>query len=180
MQEHIKVPQDRVGAIIGVEGNVKKVIEEKTGAKLDVDSESGGVVVESEDDPLKAMKASDVIKAIARGFSPEKALKLLDDEDLSLDVIDLSKISDTPADLKRIKGRIIGKNGKMREVMEQMSGARVSVYGKTISMIGDADQLATTREAINMLLDGAPHGAVYSFLEKRRRELKRSMLDSIY
>jgi ribosomal RNA assembly protein len=180
MQEHIKVPQDRIGAIIGVEGNVKKVIEEKTGAKLDVDSESGTVVVDSEEDALMAMKASEVIKAIARGFSPEKALRLLDNEDLTLDVIDLSKISDSPADLTRIKGRIIGKSGKTREVIEQMTGVRLSVYGKTIGMIGDAEQLATTREAVNMLLDGAPHGAVYSFLEKRRRDLKRSQLESIY
>ncbi len=180
MLEHIKVPQDRIGAIIGVEGNVKKVIEEKTGATLEVDSESGTVVIESEGDPIKALKAAEVIKAIARGFSPEKALRLLDVEDLALDIIDLSAITDSPADLKRIKGRIIGRNGKTREVIEQMSGSKISVYGKTISIIGDAEQQATTREAINMLLDGAPHGAVYGYLEKRRRELKRSQMDSIY
>jgi ribosomal RNA assembly protein len=180
MQEHIKVPQDRIGAIIGVEGNVKKVIEEKTGASLDVDSESGTVVIESEGDAYKAMKATEVIKAVARGFSPEKALKLLENEDLVLDVIDLSIIGDSPADLKRLKGRIIGKNGKTREVIEQMSGARISVYGKTIGIIGDAEQLATVREALNMLIDGAPHGAVYGFLEKRRRDLKRTQMDSIY
>lgn len=180
MQEHIKVPQDRIGAIIGVEGNVKKVIEEKTGATMDVDSESGVVVVESEGDAVKAMKATDVIKAIARGFSPEKALKLLDNEDLILDVIDLSKFGDSPADLKRVKGRVIGKSGKSREVIEQMTGVRLSVYGKTISIIGDSEQLAIARAAIDMLLDGAPHGAVYSYLEKKRRELKRSQLESIY
>jgi ribosomal RNA assembly protein len=180
MQEHIKVPQDRIGAIIGVEGNVKKVIEEKTGAKLDVDSESGAVVVESDSDALKALKAAEAIKAIARGFSPEKALKLLENEDLILEVMDLSTLSDSPADLKRLKGRIIGKGGKTREVIEQMTGAKLSVYGKTISIIGDAEQLAMVRAALDMLIDGAPHGAVYSYLEKRRRELKRSQLESIY
>ena len=180
MQEHIKVPQDRIGAIIGVEGNIKKTIEEKTGATVDVDSESGTVVIESEGDAFKALKAAEVIKAVARGFSPEKALKLLENEDLVLDVIDLSNIASAPADLKRLKGRIIGKNGKTREVIEQMTGARISVYGKTISIIGDSEQIATVREALNMLIDGAPHGAVYGFLEKRRSELKRSQLESIY
>ncbi|HTY89994.1 MAG TPA: KH domain-containing protein [Methanocella sp.] len=180
MQEHIKVPQDRIGAIIGVEGNIKKIIEEKTGAMLDVDSESGVVIIESGDDSFKALKASEVIKAVARGFSPEKALKLLENEDLVLDVIDLSTMTDSPADLKRLKGRIIGKNGKTREVIEQMTGARISVYGKTVGIIGDSEQLATVREALNMLIDGAPHGAVYGFLEKRRRELKRTQMDSIY
>ncbi|BAI61604.1 conserved hypothetical protein [Methanocella paludicola SANAE] len=180
MQEHIKVPQDRIGAIIGVEGNIKKIIEEKTGATVDVDSESGTVVIGTEADAFKALKAAEVIKAVARGFSPEKALKLLENEDLVLDVIDLSNLTDSPSDLKRLKGRIIGRNGKTREVIEQMSGARVSVYGKTISIIGDSEQLATVREALNMLIDGAPHGAVYGFLEKRRRELKRTQMDSIF
>lgn len=179
MQEHIKVPQDRIGVIIGVEGNVKKVIEEKTGCKLDVDSESGSVVLESESEPIKALKASETIKAIARGFSPEKAFRLLENEDLILDVIDLSKLTDSPADLTRVKGRIIGKSGKTREVIEQMAGVKLSVYGKTIAIIGDAEQLMTARTAIDMLLDGAPHGAVYSYLEKRRRELKRSQFETI-
>lgn len=181
MQEHIKVPQDRIGVIIGVEGNVKKVIEEKTGAKIDVDSESGTVVVETAEDgdALKALKAAEAIKAIARGFAPDKALKLIENEDLILDVMDLSKFGDSPADLTRIKGRIIGRGGKTREVIEQMSGVKLSVYGKTISMIGDAEQITTARTALDMLIDGAPHGAVYSYLEKRRREMKRSLLESI-
>ena len=32
MQEHIKVPQDRIGAIIGVEGKIKETLEKKSGA----------------------------------------------------------------------------------------------------------------------------------------------------
>lgn len=179
MREHIKVPQDRIGVIIGSEGKVKELIEKKTGSKLDIDSESGAVVLESTGDALKALKASEVIKAIARGFSPDKAYKLLDNEDLMLDMMDLSKISDSDSDLTRIKGRVIGRGGKTREIIESMSGAKVSVYGKTIGIIGDPEQIMTVRTAIDMLIDGAPHGAVYGYLEKRRRELKRSQFESI-
>jgi ribosomal RNA assembly protein len=178
MQEHIKVPQDRIGAIIGVEGKVKETLEKKSGAAIDVDSESGTVTIGGED-AVKALRASEVIKAVARGFSPEKALKLMDNEDLILDLIDLSKIGDSPSDLTRIKGRIIGKAGKTREIMESMTGAKISVYGKTISIIGDADQIMSVRTAIDMLIDGAPHGAVYGYLEKRRREIKQSMFETI-
>ena len=178
MIEHIKVPQDRIGVIIGVEGRIKEILENKSGASIDVDSESGTVTIEGED-AVKALRASEVIKAIARGFSPEKALKLLDNEDLILDLIDLSKVGDSPADLTRIKGRIIGRGGKTREIMESMTGARISVYGKTISIIGDGDQITSVRAAIDMLVDGAPHGAVYGYLERRRRELKQSRFDSI-
>jgi ribosomal RNA assembly protein len=179
MREHIKVPQDRIGVIIGVEGRVKETLEEKSGAQLDVDSESGTVTLESTGDAVKALRASEVIKAIARGFSPEKALKLMDNEDLILDMMDLSKISDSPSELTRIKGRIIGKAGKTREIMESMTGSKISVYGKTISIIGDAEQIMTVRTAIDMLIDGAPHGAVYGYLERRRREVRQSQFDSI-
>ncbi|OPY29730.1 MAG: polynucleotide phosphorylase/polyadenylase [Methanocella sp. PtaU1.Bin125] len=179
MREHIKVPQDRIGVIIGVEGKVKETLEKKSGATIDVDSESGSVALESEGDAFKALRASEVIKAIARGFSPEKALKLLDNEDLILDMMDLSKISDSPSELTRLKGRIIGKAGKTREIMESMTGAKISVYGKTISILGDPEQVMSVRAAIDMLIDGAPHGAVYGYLEKRRREIKQSQFDSI-
>jgi ribosomal RNA assembly protein len=179
MREHIKVPQDRIGVIIGVEGKVKETLEKKSGATIDVDSESGTVALESEGDAFKALRASQVIKAIARGFSPEKALKLLDNEDLILDMMDISKISDSPSDLTRLKGRIIGKAGKTREIMESMTGAKISVYGKTISILGEPEQVMSIRTAIDMLIDGAPHGAVYGYLEKRRREIKQSQFDSI-
>jgi ribosomal RNA assembly protein len=179
MREHIKVPQDRIGVIIGVEGKVKETLEKKSGATIDVDSESGSVALESEGDAFLALRASEVIKAIARGFSPEKALKLLDNEDLILDMMDLSKISDSPSDLTRLKGRIIGKAGKTREIMESMTGAKISVYGKTISILGEPEQVMSIRTAIDMLIDGAPHGAVYGYLEKRRREIKQSQFDSI-
>jgi ribosomal RNA assembly protein len=178
MQEHIKVPQDRIGAIIGVEGKIKETLEKKSGATIDVDSESGTVTIEGED-AVKAMRASEVIKAVARGFSPEKALRLMDNEDLILDLLDLSKVGDSPADLTRIKGRIIGKAGKTREIIESMTGAKISVYGKTISVIGDGDQVLSVRTAVDMLIDGAPHGAVYGYLEKRRREIKQSQFESI-
>lgn len=179
MQEHIKVPQDRIGAIIGVDGKVKELLEKKSGAKIEIDSESGTVLIESEGDAFKALKASEAIKAVARGFSPDKALKLLDNEDMMLEMIDLSKISDAPADLTRLKGRIIGRGGKTREVIESMTGAKISVYGKTIGILGEPDQVTMVRQALDMLIEGAPHGAVYGFLERRRRELKQQQFESI-
>lgn len=179
MIEHIKVPQDRIGALIGPEGHIKEKFEKKSGVKLQIDSESGEVILEGGEDAFKALKASEAVKAIARGFSPDKALKLIENEDLMLDMIDLSKISDTQADITRLKGRVIGRGGKTREIIESMSGAKLSVYGKTISVIGDPEQVITVRTAIDMLIDGAPHGAVYGYLEKRRREVKQSQLESI-
>lgn len=173
---HIKIPEERVGVLIGPDGSIKKLIEEKSKTLLEIDSESGTVTVESSEDPLMVMRVSDLVRAIGRGFSPERALAILDDEMLMLDVMDLSKMVGTKSDMARLKGRIIGKDGKTREIMERLSGSKVSVYGKTISLIGYPEQIRVARAAIEMLLDGAPHGNVYSFLEKKHQELAKEEL----
>jgi len=173
---HIKIPEERVGVLIGPEGSMKKLIEEKSKTLLEIDSESGTVTVESSEDPLMVMRVSDLVRAIGRGFSPERALVILDDEMLMLDVMDLSKMVGTKSDMARLKGRIIGKDGKTREIMEKLSGSKVSVYGKTIALLGYPEQIRVSRAAIEMLLDGAPHGNVYSFLEKKHQELAKEEL----
>jgi len=175
---HVKIPQDRIGAVIGPEGRVKKLIENKSSSILDIDSESGVVEIIPGDDPIKSMRAADVVRAIGRGFNPDKTIELLDDDFLMLDVIDLSRSAGTPKELLRLKGRIIGKGGKTREVAESMIGVKISIYGKTASVIGHPEQNQIIRTAIEMLINGATHGSVYSFLEKKRHELLRSQLDS--
>jgi ribosomal RNA assembly protein len=173
---HIKIPEERLGVLIGPDGSMKKLIEEKSKTLLEIDSESGTVTVESSEDPLMVMRVSDLVRAIGRGFSPERALAILDDEMLMLDVMDLSKMVGTKSDMARLKGRIIGKDGKTREIMEKLSGSKVSVYGKTIALLGYPEQIRVSRAAIEMLLDGAPHGNVYSFLEKKHQELVKEEL----
>ncbi|MDD4305045.1 MAG: RNA-processing protein, partial [Methanosarcina sp.] len=51
--------------------------------------------------------------------------------------------------------------------------------GKTVSVLGHPEQNTIIRTAIRMLLDGATHGAVYKFLEKKHQELLQSQLDSV-
>ena len=165
---HIRVPVERVGAIIGNKGAAKKTIEERSGATLRIDSESGSIEIESSD-PIGEMRAGDAIKAIGRGFSAENAFRLLDDETIVFDIIDLSKIFTTQKDIMRIKGRVIGKDGRAREVIENISDVKISVYGKTIGIIGAVGRVEIARRAIGMLIEGAPHGAVYAYLEKQRQ-----------
>jgi len=87
------------------------------------------------------------------------------------DLIDLSDKTRNDNDLRRQKGRLIGENGRTRELMEELSGADVVIYGSTIGMIGDPEEVEAVRRATGMILDGAPHGAVYSYLERKHREL---------
>ena len=169
--QHVKVPQDRIGVLIGEGGETMREIESRSEVRLDIDSESGSVAIESVGDPVTALVAPDIVRAIGRGFKPEAALSLLDDEMRMFDLIDLSDKTRNDNDLRRQKGRLIGENGRTRELMEELSGADVVIYGSTIGMIGDPEEVEAVRRATGMILDGAPHGAVYSYLERKHREL---------
>jgi rRNA processing protein Krr1/Pno1 len=41
----VRIPQERVGALIGKKGEEKRLLEERTGVVIDVDSESGEVTI---------------------------------------------------------------------------------------------------------------------------------------
>lgn len=180
MDQHVKIPQDRIGVLIGEGGETLRTIERRADVRLDVDSKNHSVrIAESADaDPVKSLIAPDIVRAIGRGFPPEDALRLLEDDLMQFDVIDIKRTARNENDLKRRKGRLIGKDGRTRELMEELTGASVVIYGSTLGVIGMPTPVDIVRSATEMLLDGAPHGAVYSFLErKRREELKHQGLE---
>jgi len=177
---YLKIPRDRIGALVGPEGTVKSVIERKLSVSLEVDSETGAVQITlpaTAEDPTVLFRAKEVVTAIGRGFAPDHAFRLFNDEEIVFEVIDLREVvGRSPSDLKRLKGRVIGKEGKTRRIIEELSEANISVYGHTIAIIGYPDQSSIAREALTMLIRGSLHGTVYRFLHKKRRELKKQRL----
>jgi ribosomal RNA assembly protein len=170
----LKIPAERIGVLIGPRGNIKRRLEESTGTIIEINSKTGDVKIGLREgtDPSALLKTRDIVLAIGRGFSPERAFKLLDDS-LFLEVIDLrSIIGRSQSELRRIKGRLIGKKGKAWKIIEETTGALLSVYGHTVSIIGDFESHRIARQAINMLLQGYSHRAVFRFLYQRRRETK--------
>lgn len=172
----VRIPKERIGPAIGSDGEVKERIEDEVDVELDFDSETGEVVIKGErGSPLGVMKAQDVIKAVGRGFSPEKAFQLFDDDNF-LDILDVTAYSGRSEKAqRRLKGRVIGQNGRTRELIEEYTGTSLSIYGKTVSCIGISEDVEVAREAIEMLLDGTPHAAVYNFLESKSKEEKKPL-----
>lgn len=177
----IKIPRDRIGALIGPDGRVKANIERKLNVALEIDSAAGDVTITLDpnaQDPSQLFRAKEVITAIGRGFSPERVYRLLQNEDAILNVVDLRQsVGKSPADIQRLKGRIIGRNGKTRRIIEEMTDADISVYGHTVSIIGNFDQTDVAKEAVFMLIKGSQHRTVYRFLQKKRQELKKKKLE---
>ncbi len=179
---YVRVPLDRIGVIIGEKGKTKESIEQATGTIITVDSENGTVVIESppgSSSPESVIKARDIVRAIAIGFPPEKAMRLLD-EDQMLVTINLKEITDSPNHLRRIKGRIIGEGGKARRIIEETTGTDVVVGEYTVGIIGDYEQATAAREAIEMLIEGKPHSVVYNYLERMSRKIKRRKMTKLW
>ncbi|MFN4133864.1 MAG: KH domain-containing protein, partial [Candidatus Hadarchaeales archaeon] len=86
---YLRLPKERIGAAVGPDGSVKKEIESRTRARITLDSETGEVKIEGKD-PLGVLKAGEIIKAIARGFSPQRAFRLLQDDQF-LDIVDIAE-----------------------------------------------------------------------------------------
>ena len=75
MQEIIKIPESRIGFIIGEGGKVKKELQNSFGAKLKINND--GTVEITSEDGLNIYKMKKAVEGIARGLSLEIILSLL-------------------------------------------------------------------------------------------------------
>lgn len=171
----IKIPKERIAVLIGTNGKTKKHIEKITKTKLKINSEEGDITIES-DNPVNAFNTQDIIKAIGRGFNPEIAL-LLTKENRCLEIINIDDYAKTKNHLIRIKARVIGKEGKARKFIEHITDTHVSVYGKTVSIIGKIEEVAVARKAINDILSGSPHGPIFKWVEQKMKQLTKQQLE---
>jgi ribosomal RNA assembly protein len=174
----LRIPLDRVGVLIGKKGETKAKVEESCGVAIAIDSQSGEVNVRSTTVEADPFRAANVVEAIARGFSPHRALKLLEPE-RALEILDLRDFAGkSENNLERIKGRIIGLHGKSRRVMEELTKCDISVYGKTVAIIGDPVDLKLAKDAIERLAGGSQHKSVYNMLQRARtkRKMERILL----
>ncbi|MBW2998683.1 RNA-processing protein [Candidatus Woesearchaeota archaeon] len=163
----IKIPKLRTAVLIGTKGDIKKKIQAETGTTVHIDSKNNVVTV-SGSDAISLMDAQNIIKAIARGFNPEIAFSLLK-PDYNLEIIDLKYVAKNKNDLGRIKGRIIGFNGKSRRQIEELTETDVCVFGKTVSIIGEISNVSLAKRAISNLIQGSQHTKVFLWLEKQRK-----------
>ena len=170
------IPRERVGVLIGPKGSVKSTIEKKLFVDLEIDSGTGSVYIgvkPDSPDPSSALRAKDLVLAIGRGFSPSRAFSLFND-DYSFDIVDLHDyFGKNEAEIRRVDGRIIGREGKARRNLEELTGTLISVSGHTVSVIGTFESVSIAKDALEKLIEGRQHGTVYKFLRKKRGQVKK-------
>ena len=172
--EHLaRIPKNRIAVLIGKRGSTRKMLEEACGASLHIESNSGDVSVNwPEDevaDPIIKMNLPDVIFAIGRGLAPKRAVQLLEDE-VFLRMYDIREwVGRQPNQTRRMRSRLIGTNGRIRSLIEELTGTEMAIYGSTVLVIGDQESLALATPAIEGILQGSEHGTVLFGLEQDRK-----------
>ncbi len=164
----LKIPKERIPILIGKQGKIKQKIEEETSTKLQIDSEEGDVIISGEDG-LKVLLAKKIIQAIARGFNPKIAFNLLE-ENTYLELVNITEYSKkSQKALFRIRSRAIGTEGRARKNIEKMTNCNISIYGKTVAIIGKSEDINIAKKAMEQLILGSPHSNVYYFIERQKQ-----------
>ena len=135
----MKIGKNRIAVLIGKDGDIKKEIEDKLGVKINLDSKSGNCEILPQPEnpkymPLNVITAEKIVNAINRGFNPIKAMKLLDENFDFVPINLISILGKSDKRIKRVKGRIIGRNGEMRKAIEKYDN-RISIpeFGLSVS-----------------------------------------------
>lgn len=165
---------DRVAILIGHNGETKNELEQRSGLKIEVDSKLGEVVIDDHkiNDPLIVIKIENIVKAIGRGFSPQNAFLLFND-DSDFFIFELyDYVGKKPSHIRRLKSRVIGREGKTKRVLEELTDSKISIYCHTISIISDIFKMNILKKSIDMLLTGSKHATVYRFVESQIKELR--------
>jgi ribosomal RNA assembly protein len=161
----ILIPSERIKVLMNPV--IKLDIEKQCNIKLSLGEEEEVTI--SSKDPVDEWKATDIVKAVGRGFEPSTALKLLNEEYL-FKLISLKELFSSEKQRIRYKARVIGTKGKVKTTIEEITDATISIYGNTIGIIGKMGEVDLAERAINMILNGASHGAVFNMLRKTKQK----------
>ena len=162
----LKIPKERIAVLIGKSGEEKRQIEIITETNIEVNSKEGEVTIRGKD-AINLYTSKEIVRAIGRGFNPEIA-RLLVNQDYGFELLIIN--GKTSSDFVRLRGRVIGEGGKSRKTIEELTETNICVYGKSIGIIGPSKNIPAARKAVEMLLKGSPHPHVYGMLQKRRRK----------
>lgn len=156
--------------------DVRKNLE-KLEKKLDVSIKILGKRVEISGEAMQEFVALQVFEAISFGFTVHKALRL-SEEDTQFKIIHIK--SHTKRNLKDIRARLIGTQGKTRKTLSEISGCDIIITEGEVGIIGDVEKVDDVSRAIIHMIEGAKQSNMYKFLERMNRVKKDDLIDVDY
>lgn len=171
---YVMVPDDRLDVL---DTDTIERIENVTESSIKIDDEAKTVKVINENS-IKEIDTKNVLNAISVGFNQTEALKLAYNEFYQFEVINLKDITRNKSELKRQKARIIGEDGRTRELIEELTDIDVSIYNNKIGLIGETQDVLKARRSIVKLCEGSPHSTVYGELEQYKKNKNSTTVEN--
>jgi len=159
--------------------NMRKVklavpkIEKKV--KIKFSFRKDGVVIKGKE--YEEFMVEAIVRAVDFGFLLEDAFLLLD-SDFSLKFLDIKSLT-RRKNIKDVRARVIGTNGKALKTIENLTGAAIVLSDNTVGIIVDSEHLDAIVQGIESLVRGAKHGNVFAYLEKQNAGAKRLNEDDL-
>ncbi len=145
----------------------KEEIEKNLNLKITISKKTATIEGETMDE----YEATMILNAISFGFSSKKALLLMH-EDISFKKINIKDFT-RRKDMYEVRARIIGKEGKIKRTIEDLSGCDLVLKGNTLGVLGPAEEVDSITVALANLIRGSKVSNVYNYLEKLNRESKK-------
>lgn len=159
---YVSVSDDRMNLL---KTQMKEKLEYETGADIFIDEKIKTVNI-NHSNSIKELDVKKVIEAINMGYNLSIALELFKKPPSKFEKINIKNLTRNDKEFNRQKGRVIGKCGRTKELISELTDTYVVVNKDSVGIIGSLNDVIKAREAVLLLIEGAPHSRVYAKLEK--------------
>lgn len=148
---------------------IKKALPDlKKRLSLKILMEGKKLVIEGES--LDEYEALHILEAISFGFSAKQAQKLID-QDFTFRKLNIKKFTHR-LNLKDVRARVIGKEGKVKKTLENLTNSDIVIRGNEIGIICPEESINNITTALSNLIRGSKQSNIYSFLERMNAKRK--------
>ncbi|KAL6120358.1 hypothetical protein NUSPORA_02924 [Nucleospora cyclopteri] len=113
------------------------------------------------------------ITAIIEGFKLDDAMAIMRYRDIFIDKFDISEVRKMKSShLQRAMGRIIGRQGRTKESIENFSKCKFILIDQKIALLGCVENIKIAKDAIGRLIQGSEPTSVCNRLRVISTKLK--------
>ncbi|MBM3232043.1 hypothetical protein FJZ21_01540 [Candidatus Pacearchaeota archaeon] len=144
----------------------KEKLEQKLNCKIKITDKT--ITIDTE--PFNEYEAQRVFDAINLGFSVEKSLLVLDEENdfIKINIKDYANTKN----LEVVRSRLIGTHGKTKKTVEEITKCNISIHDNLVGIIGPAEVTESALTAVTNIIKGTKQANAYKYLERINTQKK--------